>query len=93
MYNISIDLNDELGMIFFVQFKNEYLKDFDKTTNEIVEMIKKFELDDVEALSIMGETVISAEADEFIAIGELGILMLDVESLLKEGRKEIKEEG
>ena len=33
------------------------------------------------------ETLIIAKADEYIAIGDLGVLMLDVESLLKKGKR------
>ena len=87
MFDIKIHLNGNLGMFFVVKFKHEYVKDFNKTTEDIVKMINEFELDEIKVLKDTDDTTITAKADEYIAIGELGILMIDVESLIKKERR------
>lgn len=82
MFEIKISLNSR-GLHFIVDFNNDYVVDVEGTVTKVVEQIEKMGLYNVMVFRNEDDTIIASMADESIAIGELGILMLDVEAIVK----------
>lgn len=82
MYEIKISLNSR-GLHFIVNFDNDYVVDVEGTVTKVVEQIEKMGLYNVMVFRNDDDTTIAGMADAEIAIGELGILMLDVETIVK----------